>query len=215
MNPDDGQQSAALQTKTRILETAKQLFLQRGYHNVSMRLLAKEAGVSTGPLYFHYQNKTQVFYEICCGGLDRLNTAVTLAADTGATYMDKLQQIFMVFQRFYRQDVLNSHMIRTSGNPLSGIDFTEEQRARLFEKKRLHMDTMESVIREGIANGQLQPMDPRRFMLVLYALGEGLVTLHESEDLDRFGVTLEQLMADASRLTYTGIVVRPEGDIKP
>lgn len=202
-------------TRTAILEAAKRLFLNTGYHKASMRTLAKEAGISTGPLYFHFQNKSDVFFAICSEGLDLLNADVRLAAEEDVSDAYKLRGIFTAFQQFYYREPLYTQIIRTAFNPLSGVDLTDEQRSVLFGKKLVYMQSMEAVIRSGIANGELQNTDPTRFMLVLIALGEGIFTAQETGDLRHFGVSVEDLVNEASRLTYTGIVnhrpLHPEG----
>lgn len=54
------------QTRTLILETALQLFQERGYDKTTMRAIAKEAGVSVGNAYYYFASKehlVQGFYD--------------------------------------------------------------------------------------------------------------------------------------------------------
>lgn len=197
-------------TRMKILETAKVLFLNNGYHNVSMRTLAKETGISTGPLYFHFKNKSEVFFSLCCEGLDQLNAKVSVAADQPLPFALRLREIFLAFELFYSQEPVFSQIIRMSFNPLSGIDFTEHQREVLLSKKLAYMNVMKEVIKLGIANEELQKTDPTRFMLVLYALGEGIFTSNEMGDLKQFNVTVKELIQVASQITYTGILNRED-----
>ncbi len=118
----------------------------------------------------------------------------------------------MLFNIFYTREPLYSQIIRMSFNPMSGIDFTDRQREALFAKKLAYMRSMEEVIRDGIGKGELQNIDPIRFMLVLYALGDGIFNANEMGDLQYFGITVEELINEASRLTYTGIVRNHGGD---
>ena len=48
-------------TKDRILEEALSLFLEKGYHGASMRLLARRVGIRGSSLYNHYQNKEGIY----------------------------------------------------------------------------------------------------------------------------------------------------------
>lgn len=195
-------------TRTVIREAAKRLFLRQGYHQVSMRALAAEAGISTGPLYFHYRSKSDVFFDICLDALSRLNEQLEQAASTGPGFLLRLREIFRAFQQFYELEPLNSQLVRLCFNPLFGIGFSQEQLGLLLEKKALHMELMQEVIRQGIACGELKELDSARFMLILYALGDGIFSARENGDLERFGLTLEALVEEASRLLYTGIVKR-------
>lgn len=44
-------------TKEKLMECARQEFLEKGYMNASLRSICKKAGVTTGALYFFFQNK--------------------------------------------------------------------------------------------------------------------------------------------------------------
>jgi AcrR family transcriptional regulator len=48
-------------TRKRILECAKQEFMERGYQNASMRQIARAADVTTGAMYNHFSNKSVLF----------------------------------------------------------------------------------------------------------------------------------------------------------
>lgn len=45
------------ETRERIVEVAQELFAQYGYHAVSVKDIAAQAGVTTGALYHHFKNK--------------------------------------------------------------------------------------------------------------------------------------------------------------
>lgn len=51
-------------TRNRILECAKEEFLNLGFQNVSMRKIAENAKVTTGALYNHFKNKEDLFDEL-------------------------------------------------------------------------------------------------------------------------------------------------------
>lgn len=48
------------ETKTRILETALEMFQQRGYEKTTMRAIAEGAGVSLGNAYYYFHSKEQL-----------------------------------------------------------------------------------------------------------------------------------------------------------
>lgn len=49
------------ETRERLLEVAKQEFLELGYEKASMRKICKKAGVTTGALYFFFKDKNDLF----------------------------------------------------------------------------------------------------------------------------------------------------------
>lgn len=57
-------------TKTRILETALELFAQRGYLGTSMSDIAKQLGITKAALYKHYTSKREILDRI----VERMHT---------------------------------------------------------------------------------------------------------------------------------------------
>lgn len=51
-------------TKEKLLESAKREFLEKGYMKASLRTICKNAGVTTGALYFFFQDKEDLLREL-------------------------------------------------------------------------------------------------------------------------------------------------------
>lgn len=54
----------AEKTRLAILEAAERLFLERGVAHTSLDVIAREAGVTRGAVYWHFQNKAHLFHEM-------------------------------------------------------------------------------------------------------------------------------------------------------
>ncbi len=48
-----------------ILNVSRQLFIEQGYHNVTMDLIAKEVEYSKGTIYQHYASKEEIISALC------------------------------------------------------------------------------------------------------------------------------------------------------
>jgi len=48
-------------TRQRIIDAAREVFLSRGVSRTSMELIAAQAGVTRGAIYWHFTNKTELF----------------------------------------------------------------------------------------------------------------------------------------------------------
>ena len=90
------------QTDTRgvILTKARQLFLTLGYHKTTMRNIAETAGISTGPLYFHFRDKAEVFYHICNEAFERLEADFSRVSQAEKTAGERLRDIFLAYKAF-------------------------------------------------------------------------------------------------------------------
>lgn len=58
--------------KEKILQSAERLFNSYSFEEVDMRLIAKEAGVSVGTVYYHFSDKSGIFLSACEQKVERL-----------------------------------------------------------------------------------------------------------------------------------------------
>lgn len=59
-------------TRQRILECAEREFLEQGYQKANLRKIAENAKATTGALYAHFKNKTELFDALVKGPADEL-----------------------------------------------------------------------------------------------------------------------------------------------
>ncbi|KNZ41493.1 TetR/AcrR family transcriptional regulator [Acetobacterium bakii] len=64
------------ETRSRLLEVAKQEFLELGYEKASMRKICKKAGVTTGALYFFFKDKNDLFAELVKKVADEIKMSI-------------------------------------------------------------------------------------------------------------------------------------------
>ena len=62
------------ETKERLLISARAEFLEKGYQKASLRSICKNAGVTTGAVYFFFQDKEDLFSNIVQPTIDRIQT---------------------------------------------------------------------------------------------------------------------------------------------
>ena len=60
------------ETRQLLLQCAKKEFMEKGYSKVSLRSICKEAGVTTGALYFFFQDKDDLFCSLVSDSLMRI-----------------------------------------------------------------------------------------------------------------------------------------------
>jgi AcrR family transcriptional regulator len=52
------------QTSAKIVDVARRLFEQQGYHGTSMRQIAQEAGIALSGIYNHFESKEEIFVKV-------------------------------------------------------------------------------------------------------------------------------------------------------
>ncbi|WP_028240197.1 TetR family transcriptional regulator [Stutzerimonas azotifigens] len=104
----------AEKTRIAILDSAERLFLERGVAHTSLDQIARDAGVTRGAVYWHFQNKGHLFHELLdqvrlppeqlaerlCGAEDeqplRVLRDVCVEAIVGLAEDEKKQRIFTI-----------------------------------------------------------------------------------------------------------------------
>jgi len=84
-----------INAKTRILESAVNIFSVKGFHGTSMRDIASAAECSLPTLYYHYKSKHELFEEIVVNQFliitERMNSALDFSAKPEELYFQVLK----------------------------------------------------------------------------------------------------------------------------
>lgn len=75
--------TAVAPTRTRILNTALDLFCARGYEKTSMRDVAEDVGVTKAAVYYHFAAKEEILLDLFSTALDELEAGIDALARTG------------------------------------------------------------------------------------------------------------------------------------
>jgi AcrR family transcriptional regulator len=76
-----------------LLKAAKEEFLEKGYNKASLRTICANAGVTTGALYFFFENKADLFSAIVDGPLNELKRIITRHFDEDLELMSSLTSL--------------------------------------------------------------------------------------------------------------------------
>lgn len=78
-------------TRELLLQSAKKEFLERGYTKASLRTICRNAGVTTGALYFFFQNKEDLLKSLVTppleGLMEIINEHFSFELETGAEFV--------------------------------------------------------------------------------------------------------------------------------
>ncbi|AMA71504.1 MULTISPECIES: TetR/AcrR family transcriptional regulator [Aneurinibacillus] len=87
-------------TRERILDVARELFVTHGYRNVSMRQIARELGYSHGSIYYHFQNKAELFYALVREYFSLLDKKLETIMRKPGHSLEKLEEVLLGFIEF-------------------------------------------------------------------------------------------------------------------
>ncbi|HRQ22849.1 MAG TPA: helix-turn-helix domain-containing protein, partial [Anaerolineales bacterium] len=69
-------QQRSEETRSRIIESAIKLFSARGFNAASVDDICKEAGISKGAFYHHFESKQALFLALLDGWLEIIDNAI-------------------------------------------------------------------------------------------------------------------------------------------
>lgn len=189
-----------------ILKQARDLFLSLGYHKTTMRMIAEAAGISTGPLYFYFRNKAEVFYHICREAFDYLLDDLRQAAQSDNHAGLRLRDIYYAYKAFYYREPQLFEIMHLATNPMIGMNLPQALEETLNQKYQDLVKIMEGVIQEGIVRKELRPVDPRKLALYLYSVAEGVFLTSRMGVLQNCDISLDDMIDTAIELIGVGMV---------
>jgi AcrR family transcriptional regulator len=152
----DGKVDLTLGMRERILEEAARLFVSRGYTGISMREIADACGISKAGLYYHFQDKEQLFLEILKENLSLLE--VIIAAADRQNSGGRAKVAFFVRSVFLKMPSRQSAIIRLANQEMSKISppARAEFDARYQER---FLGPLVNFFAEGVQSGEFRPID--------------------------------------------------------
>ena len=90
-----------LKTRRRVLDSARQLFMERGYEAATIRDIASEAGLSTGAVFASFIDKTDLFNAVMAEDFQRQLEIMRHAVHADDKTEDALLALFEAGYRFH------------------------------------------------------------------------------------------------------------------
>ncbi|MEJ2072025.1 MAG: TetR/AcrR family transcriptional regulator [Reinekea sp.] len=112
-------------TKELILQTAQRLFQERGYDQVSTRMIATESGVATGTVFAHFKDKQTLTLALFHEKIDARLAEHSQALQQQKTGLAYFVTFASFFYAFYQQD--RAFSIALLQNALFDLNYFEQQ----------------------------------------------------------------------------------------
>ena len=114
------------ETRDKILDAARELFISEGYEGVSMRKLAEKIEYSPTAIYVHFADKEDLFHQLCQEDFARL-AAVFQSSQMPADAVARIQQIGRIYVEFGLQYPNHYKLMFMTPHPAGGFDDSDRQ----------------------------------------------------------------------------------------
>ncbi len=175
-------QREILRHRKEILAVAVRLFAQRGFHNVSMQDIAKEAEFGVGTLYNFFDSKEQLFIELMKTGIEEFRKRLLPILDSDKQEEEKLAEFIRSHIDLVESNLelvrlyISQYGIRSSIKPMLK-DIGTDLRAMVSEK-------LQNIVRAGMQKQVFRRMHPETVALSLQATLQAFA-IESCEDFDR------------------------------
>ena len=140
-----------LKTRRRVLDAARQLFMERGYEAATIRDIASEAGLSTGAVFASFVDKTDLFNAVMAEDFQRQVEHLREAAKPDAKVEDAVLSVFEAGYRFHGAQLpLLQAAISLSWSHGLGGEFGDRPSFGLA------MDALSEILSRGVETGELK-----------------------------------------------------------
>ena len=172
--------------REKILNTATQLFIQKGSEKTSMQDIAQTAGISKGAIYHHFKSKDEIVLAVIRSRKELMEEEMKqwLKATENLTGREQLQTI------------IKSNLESQTARAIDDIVDEYEQDAGFIltmmrDNLRIGAPLVSDIIKKGMADGSLQPQYPDQaaevFLLLVNFWMHGTVFESDPEKLpERF-----------------------------
>lgn len=160
-------------TRRRILDAAREMFVEAGYEATTMRAIADRIEYTPTAIYHHFRNKEDLFAELC--SLDFRSLAqVFQRIGTVADPFERLERIGESYVEFAIQHPMHYRLMFMTPRPVV------DPRNRRGDPTEDAYSFLRETCAEAIATGRLRPgvTDPDELAQMLWSGVHGLVSLH-------------------------------------
>jgi len=167
----------ALETRTRILDAAENVFYAQGVAHTSLADVAEAAGVTRGAIYWHFRNKSDLFDAMC----ERVRLPMEAMVEAGGrrNETDPLGQLRSTCIFVLQETVRNPHSRKVFAIMFHKCEFVDESDPILVRQRECYlrgMENLDRILRNAIERQQL-PADlaVRRAGIAVHAMMNGLL----------------------------------------
>jgi AcrR family transcriptional regulator len=173
-----------------IFEAAERLFVARSYADVTMGDIAEACGLTKGALYHHFKSKEELYMAMMLTDMEEKRSIFSEAADFEGSCPERLRELTRTFLTLPANKQALIQLVRRDANIFDGT--TREKLIRAYQ--RALPEVIETIIADGVRDGDLAPTDPRLLTWHYIALVEVTLSRHAELVLSHVDARLDHVL---------------------
>lgn len=171
-------------TKRNLLDAGLIVFSQKGYAATRMEDIAKQAKVTTGAIYHHFEGKSDLYITLVEANSAKANQLAEQILQEGGTPATIIRRLLVRMFEFGEEDEEYRAVVELSINKTGFAPELAEITKQILEGRRLLTQSFSSLIQAGIEAGEfhsnVSPEDAA-LALVGFMNGMGLIWVQDPE----------------------------------
>jgi len=150
MKPTNESKPRTQEKRADILRAAARVFAAKGYHQASMRDIARTTPASLAGLYYHFPNKEEILYEISASAFDTVMEGAQAVLDQGGDPEARFRAFVDNHLAYFAGHLTEMKVLSHESDSLTG-----ERREQIQERKRRYVALAESLLSNLGGNGKM------------------------------------------------------------
>jgi AcrR family transcriptional regulator len=200
--------------RRRILEAAREVFIEHGYDAATTREIAARADVSIGTVFVYAKDKRDLLLQIVNDDLEAINARGQAVLDRPGSVLERLLAYFKLRYRYWASEPrLARPALRETADFLHQGESRGEEAQRFYSRRPLMLGQIEQLVRSAQESGEVAP-DVRADLVASLVFSLYLVEARRwlSDEMPRLATGTARL-GEVLGLFLRGILVAPP--VKP
>jgi AcrR family transcriptional regulator len=187
--------------RNRIVDAARELFLEHGYSKVSTHEIAAALGISKKTLYREFETKEDILRSVIITKLKESAKHVdSILAKRSLEFPDKLRAIL---------DIIGDQQRRVSPVLMRDVSASApDVWKEIVEHKRGRLKKFEALLEEGVRLGYFRSDIPKEIIVRMHSASIEALTTPQA--LGELPCTSEEVFQNVIRVLFEGILLEPK-----
>jgi AcrR family transcriptional regulator len=143
-------------TRARIMATAEALFRRLGFAKTTVADIAAELGMSPANVYRFFSSKNAIVEAICKHCLSAVEEKAWTVARSKVPAAERMERLILQILAYHKENFVTEQRV----NELV-VAAIESSWDAIRAHKQVMQNVVEVILRDGIAAGEFDPVDPR------------------------------------------------------
>ena len=154
-----------LKKREEIQNSIAHLFARNGYHNTSMRDIARELNMNASSLYHYFKGKEDMLFQLMNDAMNEALATIEEICRADIMPEEKLDRVLVYYAKYFAGDLEREILLVNEMTSLKG-----DYRRILLEKERRYVHLIRSILDELAEQGKMKKMNATTALFAFFGM---------------------------------------------